>query len=194
MSPIVHGTKVNRRRRPLAYAGSAVLAVTALARLRHGLPRRHHGDQGGERPPRSTSPSTAAEATARRPPPDRRSPATGPLAYSPVHARTRRYRFPDPKPGGGFAFETYSNIVARRRHSAAQAKCQKLLPTSGPLGSGLRLRSRRWPSCCVSPRCMRAHGVHQFPDPFYSRPAHFTPGEYQEITDFDGASCSSPRP
>jgi hypothetical protein len=36
-------------------------------------------------------------------------------------------------------------------------------------------------------RCMRAQGVHQFPDPLYNRPAHLNPDEYQEITDFDGA-------
>jgi hypothetical protein len=42
-------------------------------------------------------------------------------------------------------------------------------------------------------RCMREHGIHQFPDPNYTRPSNITPGKYSVITDYDGAFLLFPR-
>ena len=70
---------------------------------------------------------------------------------------------------------------------AAQAKCQKLLPGGAPPGPGSATHpSAQTLAKLVSiARCMREHGVPQFPDPSTSVPSN--PGGVQEITDFDGA-------
>ena len=94
--------------------------------------------------------------------------------------------FPDPKPGGGIALPAGSNPRAPA-FRAAQAKCQKLLPGGAPPGPGSATHpSAQTLAKLVSiARCMREHGVPQFPDPSTSVPSN--PGGVQEITDFDGA-------
>jgi hypothetical protein len=71
--------------------------------------------------------------------------------------------------------------------AAAQAKCRKLLPGGGPPGPG----STTHPSAqtlarlFAIARCMRQHGISQFPDPRTSVPSNLA--GYDQITDFDGA-------
>ena len=96
--------------------------------------------------------------------------------------------FPDPSPGGGF--KPNSSVVSTPAFQSAQAKCQDLLGGSAAFQTN---PSRQTMTKLLRiATCMRAHGVHQFPDPLYSRPKQFTPGEYQEITDFDGATLLFP--
>lgn len=97
--------------------------------------------------------------------------------------------FPDPGPNGNFVFKTGA-IASSPRFQSAQAACQHLMG-AGP-GGGAPPSPQTMAKLLRIARCMRAHGVHQFPDPLYNRPAHFTPGEYQEITDFDGATLLFP--
>lgn len=98
--------------------------------------------------------------------------------------------FPDPSPGGGFAFKT-SSITSSPTFQTAQARCQKLIP-------GMLPNFRSNPSSATMAKllriatCMRTHGVHQFPDPLYNRPRQLDPRKYQEITDFDGATLLFP--
>ena len=92
--------------------------------------------------------------------------------------------FPDPSPGGGFAFQAPVSSPALK---GAQAKCRKLLPGGGPPALG----SKTHPSAQVLGKllkiaeCMRTHGVPQFPDPRTSIPSN--PVGIREITDFDDA-------
>ncbi len=98
--------------------------------------------------------------------------------------------FPDPTPGKGSVFKTGSNVVSGPAFQAAQAACQRFMG----IGAGFQANPSKQTMARLLriATCMRAHGVHQFPDPLYSRPRHFTPGQYQEITDFDGATLLFP--
>jgi hypothetical protein len=93
--------------------------------------------------------------------------------------------FPDPNPGHGAIFSTAGIDSASPAFKAAQAKCHKLMGP-GPPGPG----SQTHPSAQTLAkllriaRCMRAHGVPQFPDPQTTVPSN--PAGVQEITDFDG--------
>jgi hypothetical protein len=40
---------------------------------------------------------------------------------------------------------------------------------------------------------MHRHGLSEFPDPRTTRPTNVGPGEYREITDYDGAILLFPR-
>jgi hypothetical protein len=96
--------------------------------------------------------------------------------------------FPDPNPGGGQSFTVGSGInPSSPAVKAAQAKCQKLLPDGGLPGSGSTTHpsAQTLTKLLKIARCMRQHGVPQFPDPQTSVPT--TPGGFREITDFDGA-------
>jgi hypothetical protein len=97
--------------------------------------------------------------------------------------------FPDPTPGQGL--DISPAVSASPAFQAAIGGCQRLFPAGGP-GGGAPPSRQTMAKLLRIARCMRAHGVHQFPDPLYTRPRHFTPGAYQEITDFDGATLLFP--
>jgi hypothetical protein len=94
--------------------------------------------------------------------------------------------FPDPNTGRGPIFDMSGVDPSSPAFQAAQAKCQKLMG-GGPPGPG----STTHPSAQTLAkllriaRCMRQHGVPQFPDPQTSVPSN--PSGIHEITDFDGA-------
>jgi hypothetical protein len=98
--------------------------------------------------------------------------------------------FPDPNPGGGSAFRIDSAVSSSPAFHTATAKCQKYM--GGQAGLQTNPSKQTMAKLLRIATCMRAHGIHQFPDPLYNRPRHFTPGEYQEITDFDGATLLFP--
>ncbi|HEX3615016.1 MAG TPA: hypothetical protein VHU61_00645 [Solirubrobacteraceae bacterium] len=100
--------------------------------------------------------------------------------------------FPDPTPGNGLGFEISSGTTSSPAFHTAVARCQKLLPIAAP-GGGAPASRQTITKLLRIARCMRAHGVHQFPDPYYTRPADITPGRYSVITDFDGAFLLFPR-
>ena len=189
MSPIFHRTEVNRRRRPLACAGSAVLAFALLA----GCGTASHNPATATkatsvRPSTSTSTGAAAARTSTT----SASAATGPLAFAKCMRANGVTDFPDPTSGQGFGFNVPNTVISSPTFRSAQAKCQSLLPIfAGPRG-GAPPSKQTMAKLLRIATCMRAHGVHQFPDPLYSRPKQFTPGEYQEITDFDGATLLFP--
>jgi hypothetical protein len=95
--------------------------------------------------------------------------------------------FPDPKAGGGFLFHASAGMSpSSPAFRAAQAKCHKLIPGGGPpattnpspptLARFLRIA-----------RCMRQHGVPQFPDPRTSVPSNpFGSGGGGVISDIEG--------
>jgi hypothetical protein len=77
--------------------------------------------------------------------------------------------FPDPKPGsGGIRIPDNVNPESPSFRSAQQA-CKQFLPIkSGPTATPAADRA----AALKLARCMRAHGVPQFPDPALSVPRH----------------------
>jgi hypothetical protein len=122
-------------------------------------------------------------------------PTPGPNASGLPFARCMRANgvpnFPDPLPGRGLLFNAGEVNPAAPAVKAAQAKCQRLLPISS-----LRPGKQTHPSAQTLAklvriaRCMRDHGVPQFPDPTTSIPSSLT--GFQEITDFDGVVLRFP--
>ncbi len=79
--------------------------------------------------------------------------------------------FPDPKAGGGFLFHTGGGVdPSSPAFRAAQAKCKKFLPP-GP-GSGSPPSAKTLAHYLTVARCMRQHGVPEFPDPRTTVPSN----------------------
>ncbi len=116
--------------------------------------------------------------------------ATGasPLAFAECMRAHGVPNFPDPKPGGGFSIPAGTSPAAPA-FQAAQAKCRKLLPNGGlPVpGSRTNPSAQTLAKLLKIARCMRQHGVPQFPDPQTSVPPNPLGSGISEITDFDGA-------
>jgi len=97
------------------------------------------------------------------------------------------------EPGGGFRVPSGDNPAAPA-FQTAQARCWKHLPGGGPPGPG----STTHPSpqtlakLLRISRCMRQHGVAEFPDPRTSVPSLAGSG-IGVVTDFDGAILLFPR-
>jgi len=126
------------------------------------------------------------------------NPATGGSAPLLAFAKCMRANgvsnFPDPDPtGGGFRVGAGVDLSSPAVR-AAQAKCQRLLPGSlpGP-GTTTHPSDQTLDKLLRIARCMRAHRISQFPDPRTSVPSDLSPGEYPEVTDFDGAILLFPR-
>jgi hypothetical protein len=97
--------------------------------------------------------------------------------------------FPDPQPGGGFAFRASPAVISSPSFKAAQARCGRLLP--GPLSSGAsgfspQVEAQALEQLRTVAQCMRRHGVPDFPDPRAARPANISLGEFTEITNYKG--------
>lgn len=101
------------------------------------------------------------------------SPQQAGLAFSKCMRSNGVPSFPDPNPGGGLSLPAGVNPEAPA-FRAAQAKCAKLIPGGGPPGPG----STTHPSAQVLARflkvarCMRQHGIYDFPEPRTSVPAN----------------------
>jgi hypothetical protein len=97
--------------------------------------------------------------------------------------------FPDPSPVRGELFAVGNGVdPASPAFRTSQAKCHRLLG-AGPPGPGETTHpsARTLSKLLRIARCMRQHGVSQFPDPRTSVPANLNPQQYPQITDFDGA-------
>jgi hypothetical protein len=95
--------------------------------------------------------------------------------------------FPDPIPGGGFAFNPVGIDRGAPAVRAAQAKCQRFAPQppGGPTaGSSGPPSAQALAQLRTVARCMREHGISAFPDPQTSAPRRFNPGEYSNITNY----------
>ena len=114
---------------------------------------------------------------------------SGPLAFAKCMRANGVPSFADPKAGGHGEIPVGNNPAAPAFNSA-MTKCQKLVPDSGPPA---RPGSRTHPSAQTLAkllkiaRCMRQHGVPQFPDPQTSVPSNPAAAGISEITDFDDA-------
>ena len=95
--------------------------------------------------------------------------------------------FPDPGPGPGFAFNTVG--LSGPALNAATAQCRHLLPDGGPPIPGTQTHpsAKTMARLLSIARCMREHGVPNFPDPMTTVPSRPPGAGGLEITDFDGA-------
>jgi hypothetical protein len=97
--------------------------------------------------------------------------------------------FPDPSPGGGFAFHASGEVVASPTFKAAQAKCQRLMPGPGGPGgptSSPQEQAQGLAQLRTVAQCMRRHGISDFPDPRPTQPPNVSLGKYSEITNYMG--------
>ena len=113
-----------------------------------------------------------------------------PLAFARCMRANGVPDFPDPNPGSGALFAIPAGAsAAAPAFRAAQARCRKFLGGGPPgPGSSTHPSAQTLAKLVRIARCMRQHGVPQFPDPRTSVPigAPSATG-FQEITDFDGA-------
>ncbi len=94
--------------------------------------------------------------------------------------------FPDPNASGGFSFHARVGLINSPLFKAAQAKCHNLLPEGGP-GSGPPPSPQTLARFLRIARCMRQHGVEDFPDPRTSVPSNpFGSGGAGVISDIEG--------
>jgi hypothetical protein len=92
------------------------------------------------------------------------SPEAAALAFAGCMRANGVPQFPDPKAGGDFLFHTSAGInPSSPAFKAAQTKCKKFLPP-GP-GSGSPPSATTLAHFLTVARCMRSHGVPEFPDP-----------------------------
>lgn len=98
--------------------------------------------------------------------------------------------FPDPSTsGGGFQIKISSGLnPGSPSFKAAQAACGKLLPGGGP-GAGPPSATMKARLLAVS-KCMRAHGVSDFPDPTTTAPSG--PTGYAAVLGANGVFLAVP--
>jgi hypothetical protein len=118
------------------------------------------------------------------------SPEQAGLAFAKCMRASGVSNFPDPKAGGDFVFHASAGMnPSLPGFKAAQAKCQKLMPGGGPPGPGSTTNPS--PQTLARflriARCMRQHGVEDFPDPRTSVPSNpFGSGGAGVISDIEG--------
>jgi hypothetical protein len=106
------------------------------------------------------------------------------VAYSKCMRANGVPTFPDPSAGGGFAFHASPGLINSPSFKAARAKCQKLLP-EGP-GHGPPPSPQTLARFLNIARCMRRHGVSEFPDPRTSAPPNALGSGISELSDIEG--------
>ena len=96
--------------------------------------------------------------------------------------------FPDPSPGGGFVFPAGSGLdPSSPTVKRAQVKCKKYMPGGGSIAPGAQTHpTAQWLEHMDGiARCMRRHGVTDFPDPRTSIPSPLPTGGI--VSDIQGA-------
>jgi hypothetical protein len=119
---------------------------------------------------------------------------SGPLAFSKCMRANGVSSFPDPSPGGGFAFHASGQLTASPAFRRAQAKCQGLIG-GGPLSPGHPPSAETMALLRRIASCMREHHVPQFPDPLSTPPpqSSINMSRYIMITNYMGAILLYPR-
>jgi hypothetical protein len=141
----------------------------------------------------SHSPPAAIVSDATSSGPSSASSGSGALAFANCMRANGVPNFPDPSPGGGELFEIPAGAnPAAPAFTAARAKCQKLLPNGGGPGSGPPPSDQTLAKLVRIARCMRQHGISDFPDPRTSAPVS-VPHGIAEIANFDGAVLLFPQ-
>jgi len=113
------------------------------------------------------------------------------LAYAECMRANGVPNFPDPKPGGGFEVQSGPGGIdpSSPQYQLADAKCQKYMPNGG---AGPTFNPQEGAQLLDIAKCMRQHGVPDFPDPKRAPtgndglPPLGKPGTYGRITNFQG--------
>jgi hypothetical protein len=95
--------------------------------------------------------------------------------------------------GRGVGFVGPGANPASTTFQKAQANCKQLLPDVGLPDSGSPASSQTLDKLLEIARCMRQHGISEFPDPATTRPSNLNPRKYGVITNYDGAILLFPR-
>ncbi len=101
--------------------------------------------------------------------PDVQSPEAAALAFARCMRAHGLPAFPDPQPSSGVLFRTGGADPSSPTFKAAQAKCKRFMPP-GP-GSGAPPSAKILAHYLTVAKCMRAHGVPEFPDPRTAAPS-----------------------
>jgi hypothetical protein len=129
--------------------------------------------------------STASSEGGGSSPESTASPEQAGLAYAKCMRSHGVPNFPDPSAGGGF-FVGHGMNPSSPAFKAAQHKCQKLMPGGGPPSTTHPSRQTLARFLRIA-RCMREHGVYDFPDPRTSVPPNpFGSGGTGVISDIEG--------
>lgn len=102
-----------------------------------------------------------AAAAQRSSPTSQATSSSGPLAFSQCMRAHGISDFPDPSTNGNIAFNATG--VSQATYQSAQNACQGLLNKGGSSGSGVS--EQQLAKDLKFSKCMRAHGVTNFPDP-----------------------------
>ncbi|HWD70477.1 MAG TPA: hypothetical protein VG293_09785 [Solirubrobacteraceae bacterium] len=170
--------------------GAAALLSAALSLIGCGAAAKHAASTTATHTPATTTSLASTTPAARTTTSVFRSNATGPVVYAKCMRANRVAKFPDPNSGAGSAFRISTAVSSSPAFRTATVKCEKYM--GGQAGFQSNPSKHTMAKLLKIANCMRAHDIHQFPDPLYTRPMHFTPGKYQEITDFDGATLLFP--
>ena len=149
-------TRVRRRPRPArprpARTAAAIIATAALALLAacSGSPSSSAGGSPGAGGS-ANSPSTNSQKA---------------LAFSRCVRARGVPNWPDPASGGGVPKETAQQLgVSSSQLQAALNACQHLLPDTGNIDDNPAALHLWWSQMLHFARCMRSHGVPNWPDP-----------------------------
>jgi hypothetical protein len=164
------------RRRGSIFLFSVVLALAL------GLAACGGGTSPGVARVGSSSTTTTAEAAG--------SASTSGLAYAKCMRSHGVPNFPDPNASGGFSFGPAINPLSPAFRSA-QAACGKLLSGPPSPGSATHPSAAGLAHILTISRCMRRHGISDFPDPTTSMPSNMT--DYEYISNRDGVILAFPR-
>jgi hypothetical protein len=107
------------------------------------------------------------------------------LAYAKCMRASGVPSFPDPNAGGGLSFHAHAGLINSPLFKAAQAKCHHLLPEGGP-GLGPPPSPQTLARFLNIARCMRQHGVSDFPDPRTTAPPNPLGSGIAELSDIEG--------
>jgi len=157
------------RLRPLVAA--TLLSGVLVAGCGGSSPSASVARLGGAERPGMTAAGTDGAASSGSPSPSALD--SDALAYAKCMRSNGVLNFPDPSgSGGGFHLATGTN-PSSPAFKVAQAKCHKLLPGGGPPGPGsLTSPSPQTLARMLNiARCMRRHGIYDFPDPRTSVPS-----------------------
>jgi hypothetical protein len=159
----VHGEAraVGWRGRAWPSAGRTVAAVIAAAGL--ALLAAACGGSPGS-PLAQLSSTATATSTSSSTPSAASTQQNGTLAFANCMRSHGVPNFPDPDSSGNLVKEPPQQLgVSSSELNTAQAACQHLLPTQTQ--SPAQLQHERAADLLRLARCMRAHGIHNFPDP-----------------------------
>jgi hypothetical protein len=148
-----HNTRF--RRRPMRTAAATALALLAAAC--GGSSGSHVAQIGSTAAQRTSSAGTSAAST----------PGNGALAYANCVRAHGVPNWPEPNSSGVFEKSklTLQQLgVSNSRLQAAQTACRHLLPRGSQPPNQAQLQQSRAQALSFS-RCVRAHGVANFPDP-----------------------------